>query len=186
MPGRLQRGQPSSGLAEPFRGVERPRGMRRLVTIALIALTTAGCMGSSSGGSAPRTGITYSGAAPATRMAITYTVDNCPPATPCKVLPVGTGLPQAVRELTCSPNGGDYSDPASACRALNDIETKQHRQQSGSGPVVVCRCVMSRGGPTAVGYYNGKRRTILLDGCSLCGLHGIGHDLAVLLPGAQR
>jgi hypothetical protein len=37
----------------------------------------------------------------------------------------------------------------------------------------------------AVGYYDGKRRTIRLDACSLCNLKGIGADLAVLLPGAQ-
>jgi hypothetical protein len=44
---------------------------------------------------------------------------------------------------------------------------------------------MSREAPKAVGYYDGKRRTIRLDGCSLCGLTGINGDLAVLLPGAQ-
>ena len=43
---------------------------------------------------------------------------------------------------------------------------------------------MSRLAPRAVGTYQGKRRTIQLDGCSLCGLHGISADLKVLLPGA--
>jgi hypothetical protein len=88
--------------------------------------------------------------------------------------------------LTCSPASGDYADPAVACRALADIETKQHQQQSGSGPVEVCRCVISRLVPKAFGSYQGKRRTILLDGCSLCGLHGIAADLKVLLPGATH
>jgi hypothetical protein len=37
----------------------------------------------------------------------------------------------------------------------------------------------------AVGFYRGKRRTIPLDGCSLCGLDGIGSDIALLMPGAQ-
>ena len=32
------------------------------------------------------------------------------------------------------------------------------------------------------GYYDGNRRTIPLDGCSLCNLPGIGADLALLLP----
>ncbi len=91
----------------------------------------------------------------------------------------------ATRRLQCSPTGGDYENPAAACRALTDIVTKQRQLQSQTGPVVVCRCAISRDAPKAVGYYDGKRRTILLDACSLCGLSGINADLAVLLPGAQ-
>jgi hypothetical protein len=38
---------------------------------------------------------------------------------------------------------------------------------------------MSRDAPKAVGYHDGRRRTIRLDACSLCNLKGIGADLAV-------
>jgi hypothetical protein len=44
---------------------------------------------------------------------------------------------------------------------------------------------MIRPTSTAVGIYRGKRRTIQLDGCSLCGLRGIAADIALLMPGAQ-
>ncbi len=159
--------------------------MRRLTALALIALATPGCIGSSGTGSATITSHdSAAGRGSGTRLLISYPVKRCPPGVHCTVLPVGTGLPQAMRELTCSPAGGDYADAAAACRALADIETKQQQQQSGSGPVEVCRCVMSRLAPRAVGDYQGKHRTIQLDGCSLCGLRGISADLKVLLPGA--
>ena len=87
------------------------------------------------------------------------------------------------RQLTCSPAPakGNYADAAAACRALADIVTKQRQQH----PAAMCSCLLSRDAPKAVGYYNGKRRTIRLDACALCGIRGIGADLAVLLPGAE-
>ena len=84
--------------------------------------------------------------------------------------------------LRCDPVGGDADHPTAACRAMADIETEQHRQQTASGPVDDCMCVMSRLAPKAVGYYQDERRTILRDGCSLCNLTGVRADLAVLLP----
>jgi hypothetical protein len=154
----------------------RQTHMRRFAAIAMIALTTAGCIGSSSAGSShggspsPTTG-TF----PQADVIITYT--DCPPGGKCLVT-------EASRRLKCSPTGGDYDNPAAACRALADIVTKQRLQQSQTGPVVICRCAISREAPKAVGYYDGRRRTIRLDACSLCGLSGINADLAVLLPGA--
>lgn len=116
-------------------------------------------------------------------MTITYLAPTCPPGGKCATDPaIGYHV---TRHLTCHPNGGDYADPAAACRALTDIVTKLHRQQSQPGPpVMVCRCPMIAHPPTAVGYDHGKRRTIQLDACSLCNLP-VGADLAVLLPGAQ-
>jgi hypothetical protein len=82
------------------------------------------------------------------------------------------------RRLTCSPATGDYADPRAACRALSDVVTKLGTKNW------VCGCLPHQGPPaTAVGYYDGNRRTIPLDGCSLCNLPGIGADLALLLPG---
>jgi hypothetical protein len=161
--------------------------MRRIAAIALAALATTGCIGSgtsaSSAGSSPHS--TTPSTQPRTDVMITYTVPTCPPGTFC-VASATQNYYIVSRQLKCSsaPAEGDYTDPAAACRALADIETKQRQQQSGSGPVVICRCVMARLAPKAVGYYDGKRRTIRLDGCSLCNLKGIGADLAVLLPGA--
>ena len=108
---------------------------------------------------------------------MTITYPDCPPGGKCPA-------DVATRRLKCSPASGDYDDPAAACRALTDIVTKQRQQQSQTGPVVVCRCAISTDAPKAVGYYNGRRRTIRLDACSLCDLSGIDADLAVLLPGA--
>jgi hypothetical protein len=109
---------------------------------------------------------------------VTITYVDCPPGGKCPA-------DMATRRLKCLPTGGDYNNPAAACRALTDIVTKQRQRQSQTGPAIVCRCVMSRDAPKAVGYYDGRRRTIRLDACSLCNLKGIGADLAVLLPGAQ-
>jgi hypothetical protein len=159
--------------------------MRRLAALALIALASTGCIGSSGITSATTTSHNRAaGRGPSTRLLISYPVKRCPAGAHCAVLPVGTGLPQAMRELTCSPVIGDYSDPAAACRALADIVHKERQRQSDPGPIVVCRCLTSRYGPKAVGVYGDKRRMISLDACSLCNLPGVGADLKILLPGA--
>jgi hypothetical protein len=151
--------------------------MRRFAAIAMIALATAGCIGASSAGSShSRSPSPTTGPFPKTDVVITYT--DCPPGGKCPA-------DVATRKLECSPTSGDYDNPAAACRALIDIVSKQRQQQSQTGPAIVCRCVMSRDAPKAVGYYDGKRRTIRLDTCSLCNLSGIHADLALLLPGAQ-
>jgi hypothetical protein len=151
--------------------------MRLFAAIAMIALATAGCIGSTSAGSSHGGGPSPTiGPIPRTDVTITYI--DCPPGGKCPA-------DMATRRLKCSPTGGDYANPAAACRALTDILIKQRRRQSQTGLVIVCRCLTSRDAPKAVGYYDGKRRTIRLDACSLCNLKGIGADLAVLLPGAQ-
>jgi hypothetical protein len=151
--------------------------MRRVAVIAMIALATTGCIGSgnaeSSHGHSQPPSI---GPFPKTDVTITY--PDCPPGGKCLVA-------QASRRLKCSPTGGDYDNPAAACRALRDIVTKQRQRESQPGPLIVCRCVMSTDSPKAVGSYGGKRRTIRLDACSLCNLSGIHADLAVLLPGGR-
>jgi hypothetical protein len=156
--------------------------MRRIAAIALIALATTGCIGSGSAVDSSAQGTTPQ----RTDVMITYTVPTCPPGARCVQFPA-TKSYIVSRQLTCSPAPakGNYTDPAAACRALADLEKKKYQQQSGSGPVVVCRCVTTRLGPKAVGYYQGKQRTIRLDGCSLCNLKGIKGDLAVLLPGSD-
>jgi hypothetical protein len=158
--------------------------MRLIAALAGIALATTGCIGfSSAGSSGPSSDRDLAVPWPKTMVTITYTVDTCPPGAHCIVARGGSGYTQAQRRLDCSPAGGSgYPDPAEACRALTDIVTKQHQQQSQTGPI--CGCLMTRDAPKAVGYYDGKRRTIRLDGCSLCGLGGIGADLKILLPGA--
>ena len=156
--------------------------MRRIAAIALIALATSGCIGSGSAVDSSAQGTT-----PRTDVWVTYTVPTCPPGTRCVQAPGAQKFYIVSRQLRCAPTPveGDYTDPAAACRALADIEKKQYQRQSGYGIVVICGCVHSRDAPKAVGFYDGKRRTILLDGCSLCNLKGIGADLAVLLPGAE-
>jgi hypothetical protein len=171
---------------EPNLWVERLRDVRRIAAIAMVALATTGCIGSGSSATTSAQSTTPS-TGPRTDVWITYTVPTCPPGTRCVQAPATQKYYIVSRHLTCSPAPveGDYADPAAACRALADIENKQYQQQSGYGVAVVCRCVMTRLAPKAVGYYNGRRRTIQLDGCSLCNLKGIGADLAVLLPGAH-
>ena len=151
--------------------------MRRIAAIALIGLATTGCIGSGSSVDTSAQGTT-----PKTDVMITYSVPTCPPGARCVQFP-GTKSYMVSRQLRCSPAPakGNYTDPAAACRALADIVTKQRQQH----PAAICGCLMIRDAPKAVGYYNGKRRTIRLDGCSLCGFHGMDADLAALLPGAE-
>lgn len=161
--------------------------MRLLAAIALIVLATTGCIGS--GSSAGSNGSTNQrdGLPPPPTMTdvmITYTVTTCPPGAKCLAASNGD-YHLASRHLTCwpGPAEGDYPDPAAACRALRHLVTK-----SDQTPASVCDCPGHPTGyvyPKAVGFYNSKRRTIPLDGCSLCGLPGIGADLKVLLPGAH-
>lgn len=162
--------------------------MKRIAAIALTALATTGCLGSSAGSGTGLSSDRQAQRWSKTVLTVTYNAQACPPGAGCTGTMKSQGnskFVRVVRYLRCDPAGGDYGQPTAACRALADIETKQHRQQSASGPVEVCRCVMSTLAPKAVGYYQGKRRTIRLDGCSLCNLKGIRADLAVLLPGAE-
>jgi hypothetical protein len=152
--------------------------MRRLAcTAVVIALASAGCIGSSSSSSpAPSTG--HIGVAPAhTELTITYMVSTCPPGEMCTVM---QSYSIVSRHLTCSPNaGGDYPDPAAVCRALNDVVAKLDAR-----PATACLCPSLERPPKAVGYYNGEPRTIPLDWCSLCNIPGLVADIHLLLPGA--
>jgi len=148
--------------------------------VVVIALVSAGCIGSSSSSSpAPSAGHS-GGIPPLTDVTITYTVptSTCPPGGKCLVSAHGYTLVR--RHLTCSPDvGGDYDDPAAACRALTDLVTKLKK------PHGVCSCPAQRLGyksPRVVGMYRGKRRTISLDGCSLCGVKDVLPDAAMLMP----
>ena len=116
---------------------------------------------------------------PRTDVMITYTVPTCPPGARCVQFPA-TKFYIVSRQLTCSPAGGNYADADAACQALSDVDTKLGKKNW------VCGCAAQADGyipPEAVGYYDGKRRTIPLDGCSLCNLPGVGADVALLLPG---
>lgn len=160
--------------------------MRRLAGIVvLIALASAGCIGPTSSTGMLTTGDLPAGSRPATLVSISYTVPTCPPGAKCLTAP-GESYYIVSRELTCSPSGGGgYKDPAAACRALADVATKLSAHPTAPA---ICSCPGHASGylaPRAFGWYGGKRRTIPLDGCSLCNLPGIGADLAVLLPGAQ-
>ena len=158
-------------------------GMRRVAAIALIALaTTSGCVGAGGAASSDRGGSSPTQGAPGTNVTITYLAPTCPSGGKCLVDPAA-GF-RVSRHLTCHPDGGVYSNPVAACHALTDIVSKLRQQQSQPGPLIVCRCPMIIHAPVAVGDYDGKRRSIQLDACSLCGLP-VGADLEVLLPGAQ-
>jgi hypothetical protein len=164
--------------------------MGRFAAIAIVALATTGCIGSSADSTvAPSSDSNLAVRWSRTVVTITYYAPHCPPGASCSPYVESNSSAQivrVVRNLFCDPaHSADYDNAPAACRALTDIVTKQRQQQSQSGPVIICRCVMTRDAPKAVGYYNGKRRTIRLDGCSLCNLKGIGADLAVLLPGAE-
>jgi hypothetical protein len=148
--------------------------------VVVIALVSAGCIGSS-GSSSPAPSTGHSPGIPAlTDVTITYTIptSTCPPGGKCLVSAHGYTLVR--RHLTCSPDvGGDYDDPAAACRALTDLVTKLKK------PHGVCSCPAQLRGykpPKVVGIYRGKRRTISLDGCSLCGVGDVLPDAAMLMP----
>jgi hypothetical protein len=103
---------------------------------------------------------------------ISYTVPTCPPGVSCVVASRDTKYYIVSRHLTCSPNGGDYHDPVAVCRALVDVVTKLDGKVKATP---ICRCPGHPKGyvpPKAVGFFDGERRTIPLDGCSLCGLPG--------------
>jgi hypothetical protein len=156
--------------------------MRRFAAIAVIAVATTGCIGSS----AARPSSDRDLAVPwsKTVVTITYYAHQCPPGARCIGQVKSNSSAQqvrVVRNLSCDPAGSaDYDNSAAACRALSDIVTKLAKQ------TVICACAPVVDPPgKAVGYFNGRRRTIPLDNCSLCGVPGHAADLAVLLPGAQ-
>jgi hypothetical protein len=144
----------------------------------VMALASAGCIGSSSS-STPTGSSDDLGLIPLkTALTVTYSVPTCPPGARC-VLTSAAGQNdyyRVSRQLLCSPDGGDYDDPAATCRALRDIVKKL-----GKHPV--CDCIQSQfPPPEAVGFYRGKRRLIPLDWCSLCGGPRVAADLKLLLP----
>jgi hypothetical protein len=85
-----------------------------------------------------------------------------------------------IRTLTCSPDRGGYSDPASACVALHDLA----RLEAHRGPNV-CMCPVEIPPlPTAIGRIGHRHIAFRLDGCSACGLGGhAAADMRVLMPG---
>jgi hypothetical protein len=184
------------------------RSMRYPLPLLLLPVIAAGCLGSAGGHGArsttgPASTVTV---LPATSLRITYPVGNavptraalapCPGHASCRVSRLRTQCPAtswgcmpthfvrvAVRRLTCSPSGGDYPNPGSACRALDDLE---RRMQSGRAGI--CSCPMAAYGyrrARAVGSYRHHPVTLALDPCSLCGL-GVqaAHDASLLLPQA--
>jgi hypothetical protein len=70
---------------EPNQRVERPRDMRRIAGIAMIALATTGCIGSGSSASSGSNSVasTTPTSEPRTDVMITYTVPTCPPGARC-------------------------------------------------------------------------------------------------------
>jgi hypothetical protein len=151
--------------------------------VVVIALVTAGCIGTSGAGSSQRPSVSTAVGPPSlplqTDMTITYNVPTCPPGAKCLTAP-GQSYYTVSRHLTCSPDGGEYDDPAAVCRALADLVTKRDADPTAS---YICGCpALPRPLPKAVGTYHGKLRTIPLDGCSLCNLGGIGGDLKLLMP----
>jgi hypothetical protein len=151
----------------------------RLVSTALvIAVASAGCIGSTGSTGTVITSGPVPGL-PATDVFISYNVPTCPPGAKCLTAP-GESYYIVSRHLTCSPDGGDYDDPAAVCRALADLVTKRDADPRAS---YACSCpALPRPLAKAFGFYHGKRRTIPLDACSLCQLRGIGADISLLMP----
>jgi hypothetical protein len=157
----------------------------RLFAVGVIALLSAGCLGS---GSAGPTGASSDRHAAVdfskTVVVISYYARRCPAGARCSLQVKSSTnenptFVRVTRDLRCDPAGSaDYRDPAAACAALRGIVHKLATKTS------ICQCAASlHPGEKAVGMYEGKQRTIPLDGCSLCNLPGIGGDIALLLPG---
>jgi hypothetical protein len=101
---------------------------------------------------------------------------SCESVAPCPARP---WFRVAHRRLTCSPSGGDYSDPKAACAALGDLD----QLRLGNAASCYCAFVPRYEPPRATGNYNGHRLILPLDPCSLCGLGAqAAHDAAVLMP----
>jgi Subtilisin inhibitor-like len=158
--------------------------MRRIAAAALIALATTGCIGSSAVSSGrPSSDSDLAIPWPKTDLTVTYYTQRCPPGARCSGHVESLGnlvFVRVARSLHCDPPSGDYADPSAACAALRQIVDKLAKK-----PGAVCSCTIPlHPGNSAVGIYEGKRRTIPLDRCSLCGVAGdIDAELAVLLPG---
>jgi hypothetical protein len=155
--------------------------MRRVACIVVIALASSGCIGSTTSSTPDRSvsPVPRSSAAKAD-LTITYTAPKCPTGAYCVRSRGGGNFYFVRRHLTCSPAAGDYEDPGAVCGAVTDIVNKLEANPTASA---ICDCLMQLNPPRAVGSFDGKRRTIPLDGCSLCQLPGIGADLELLLPG---
>ena len=157
--------------------------MLRIAAIAMIALATTGCIGSSADSTvAPSSDRNLAVPWPKTVLTVSYYAQRCPPGARCsghvKSLPGTLRFVRVVRNLHCDPPSGDYTDPSAACIALRRIVNKLATKNWA------CGCVTPvHPDDKAVGFYNGKRRTIPLDGCSLCNLSGIGGDINLLMPG---
>ncbi len=160
--------------------------MRPLTAILLIALATAGCIGSTGAPSSTDTGASTAQEVgtlpPRTNLLITYTasaVPTCPPGAKC--LPAqGQSYYIVRRRLTCSPDGGAYDNPTAVCNALDRVIKSVARAHPA------CLCPIGREPRAkAVGYYNGNRRTIPLDWCTLCNVKASPADIELLMPGAQ-
>jgi hypothetical protein len=158
--------------------------MRSPASIALIALATSGCIGST-GSSAPSNQAESAhqtlapGPRPDTSVAITYTMNACPPGVRCLTV-AGQDYVTVTRHLDCAPTQGDYPNPAAACRALGNIVTKL----AHPGATAVCDCLVAKDGPKIMGSIDGQRQLIRLDPCSICLVDRVRPDLAILLPGS--
>ena len=180
--------------------------MKRALWLALLPAIVAGCLdggkhAASHGAGVSDLPLTESSPPAQTALRFSYPVGTpvvgrshlpgCPSVATCQDvrMPIGCGgsltscppkpwLRIANRRLTCSPSGGDYSDPKAACAALNEL---QHIRLHHGG---VCYCAFLPGRRAeATGRYNGRRISIPLDPCSLCGLGAqAAHDAAVLMP----
>jgi hypothetical protein len=143
--------------------------MRCFAAIVLFTLTTVGCVGFSEGGGvAPSSDRNLAVPWPKTVLTVSYYAKRCPPGARCPLHVKSLGnlrFVRVVRNLHCDPPGGDYPDPSAACAALRRIVDKLATKDW------ICGCAAgAQPGDKAIGFYNGKRRTIPLDGCSLCNL----------------
>jgi hypothetical protein len=134
---------------EPIRRVERHRDVRRLTALVLVAVIAAGCVGSSSAGSSQRERPVA--VSPHIEMMITYAVPTCPEGARCVQAPREQDFYWVSRQLTCSPDGGNYPDPHAACRALRNVLYKRQTLTA------LTDCVGIVNPARAVGYYDGRK-----------------------------
>jgi hypothetical protein len=165
------------------------RGIVSAIGVAVLAVCAAGCFGGSGTARPSRP------ARPQTRVVVEASVGlparrpaavtaRCPALARCRPQRVPGVRPRqwvlvATRALTCDPTAGDYPYPGAACRALRDL-ARLEAHPTG----VACGCIMPISRPSViVGRLDGKRFSLTLGACALCGLPAhAGADASILFP----
>jgi Subtilisin inhibitor-like len=161
--------------------------MRAAVAVTAVAVLAAACSGSWPASQHPRSAapdlrITYWVGIPARSAAAVST--PCPALARCRIARIARGAPARYalhvrRDLSCAPASGLYRDPAAACRALAQYVRITTHPRRG----IACLCVFT---PVpdgrAEGVLHGRRVSIGIGTCAVCGSRAGIRDVAVLTP----